>query len=63
MASDRRQLNDYAVQRLQHGLFWFAMLTILLHLVHLLFAKSLTFMGLIIGGLLPGQGDAGAGGM
>lgn len=54
VASDRGQLDDFAVQRLQHGFFWFALITILLHLVHLLFVKALTFWGLVIGGVVMG---------
>lgn len=49
VAADRRLMNDATVQRLQHGFFWFALLVILLHLVHLLFVKSLNFWGLLIG--------------
>ena len=52
VAADRRQLNDFAVQRLQHGFFWFAAIVILLHLIHLLFVKTLTFWGLLIGELV-----------
>lgn len=43
-------LDDHGVQRLQLGLLWWALLAVLLHLVHLLFAKSLTVWGLLIGG-------------
>lgn len=52
VASDRRMLNDATVQRLQLGFFLFALLAVLLHLIHLLFVKSLTFWGLILGALL-----------
>jgi hypothetical protein len=45
-------LNDATVQRLQLGFFLFALLAVLLHLIHLLFVKSLTFWGLILGALL-----------
>jgi len=40
------------VQRLQLGFFWFALLAILLHLIHVLFVKSLTFWGLILGAVI-----------
>lgn len=33
----------------QHGLLWFALLAVVLHLVHLLFLKTLTLWGLLIG--------------
>lgn len=49
VASDRRMLDDAAVQRLQLGFFWFALLAVILHLTHLLFVKSLTAWGLLIG--------------
>ena len=49
LASDRGMLNDAAVQRLQLGVFWFALLAVVLHLVHVLFTKSLTVWGLLIG--------------
>lgn len=48
-ASDRHLLNDATVQRLQLGFFWFALLAVVLHLVHVLFIKSLSFWGLLIG--------------
>lgn len=49
VASDRHLLNDPVVQRLQLGFFWFALLAVLLHLIHLFFVKSLTLWGLLIG--------------
>lgn len=51
-ASDRQSLNDPVVQRLQLGFFWFALLSIILHLVHVLFLKSLTLWGLLIGAVI-----------
>lgn len=50
IAADRHLLNNPSVQRLQHGLLWFALLAVVLHLVHLLFVKTLTLWGLLIGG-------------
>jgi hypothetical protein len=52
IASDRRTLADPVVQRLQLGLTWFALLAIIIHLVHLFFVKSLTFWGLLLGALI-----------
>ena len=52
LASDRQMLNDPVVQRLQLGFFWFALLAIILHLVHVLFIKSLTLWGLLLGALI-----------
>lgn len=49
VGADRRLLNEPAIQRLQHGLLWFALLAVVLHLIHLLFVKSLTLWGLLIG--------------
>ncbi|KAL4427434.1 hypothetical protein ABPG77_000723 [Micractinium sp. CCAP 211/92] len=49
IGADRRLLNEPAIQRLQHGLLWFALLAVVLHLVHLAFIKSLTLWGLLIG--------------
>ena len=54
VASDARLLDHPAVQRLQLGLFWFALSAVLLHLVHLLFVKSLTLWGLLLGALIMG---------
>ena len=51
-ASDRHMMGDPVVQRLQLGFFWFALMAIILHLVHLLFVKSLTFWGLILGAVI-----------
>lgn len=50
IGADRHLLNNPSVQRLQHGLLWFALLAVVLHLVHLLFVKTLTLWGLLIGG-------------
>lgn len=49
IGADRRLLNDPAIQRLQHGLLWFALVAVLLHLIHLVFVKTLTVWGLLIG--------------
>jgi hypothetical protein len=49
VSSDRRVLNDPVVQRLQLGYFWFALLAVSIHLVHVFFIKSLTLWGLILG--------------
>lgn len=54
VASDARLLDHPAVQRLQLGLFWFALSAVFLHLVHLLFVKSLTLWGLLLGGFIMG---------
>ncbi|KAL4537184.1 hypothetical protein Ndes2526B_g04905 [Nannochloris sp. 'desiccata'] len=49
VSSDRRVLNDPVVQRLQLGFFWFALLAVAIHLIHVLFIKSLTLWGLLLG--------------
>lgn len=49
VGADRRLLADPTIQRLQLGLLWFALLAVVLHLVHLLFVKTLTLWGLLIG--------------
>lgn len=54
VGADRRLLADPTIQRLQLGLLWFALLAVVLHLVHLLFVKTLTLWGLLIGGWLGG---------
>lgn len=54
VGADRRLLADPTIQRLQLGLLWFALLAVVLHLVHLLFVKTLTLWGLLIGGWLDG---------
>jgi hypothetical protein len=55
VGADRHLLADHAVQRLQLGLLWWALLAVVLHLVHLLFVKSLTVWGLLIGGWAGGR--------
>lgn len=57
IGADRQLLNNPSVQRLQHGLLWFALLAVMLHLVHLLFVKTLTLWGLLIGGCAWGRED------
>lgn len=54
VASDRQMLSDPVVQRLQLGFFWFALLAVLLHLIHVLFVKSLTLWGLLAGAVVMG---------
>jgi len=49
VSSDRRVLNDPVVQRLQLGFFWFALLAVVIHLIHVLFIKTLTLWGLLLG--------------
>ena len=54
VAADRKALNDPVVVRLQLGFFWFALLAVGLHLAHLLFVKSLSIWGLVLGAALMG---------
>jgi hypothetical protein len=49
ISADRAMMNDPVVQRLQLGFFWFALLAVILHLVHLFWTKSLTIWGLVLG--------------
>lgn len=49
MTSDRQLLAEPLTQRLQLGFVWFALVALVLHLVYLLFIKTLTWWGLLLG--------------
>ncbi|KFM24714.1 Meiotic nuclear division protein 1-like protein [Auxenochlorella protothecoides] len=49
VTSDRQLLAEPLTQRLQLGFVWFALVALVLHLVYLLFIKTLTWWGLLLG--------------
>ena len=61
IGADRHLLAEPSIQRLQHGSLWFALLALVLVVVHVAFVKSATLWALLIGAWRVRIGHAGPG--
>lgn len=52
VASENRMLGDPTVQRMQLGLMWFALVSVVLTLVHVFVFKSVTFWGMLLAAIV-----------